>query len=69
MRDLRDFWRVALLISIILHPIDISDSEDEHSQLKKRRDLFIAVENSITKLGEAFIVVIFISTTLFYVVS
>ncbi|CAI8604255.1 unnamed protein product [Vicia faba] len=51
LRDLKDFWRVALLMSIILHPIDITDSEDEHSQLEKRRDLFIAVENSITKLG------------------
>ncbi|KEH43581.1 putative CCA tRNA nucleotidyltransferase [Medicago truncatula] len=45
LRELKDFWRVALLISIILHPID---SED---QLGKQRDLFNAVENSITKLG------------------
>ncbi|WJX20492.1 CCA tRNA nucleotidyltransferase [Trifolium repens] len=51
LRELKDFWRVALLISIILHPIDISDSEDENSKLEKRRDLFNAVENSITKLG------------------
>lgn len=54
LRELRDFWRVALLISIILHPIDISDTEDEYSQLGKRRDLFNAVENSIIKLGETF---------------
>lgn len=51
LRELKDFWRVALLISIILHPIDISDPEDENSKLEKRRDLFNAVENSITKLG------------------
>ncbi|PNY03282.1 cca tRNA nucleotidyltransferase mitochondrial-like [Trifolium pratense] len=52
LRELKDFWRVALLISIILHPIDISDSaEDENSKLEKQRDLFNAVENSITKLG------------------
>ncbi|XP_024641537.1 tRNA nucleotidyltransferase cca2, partial [Medicago truncatula] len=46
--ELRDFWRVVLLISILLHPID---TENEHSQLEKRRYLFNAVENSIMKLG------------------
>ncbi|KAL6531549.1 hypothetical protein OROMI_027912 [Orobanche minor] len=51
LRELRDFWRVALLISILLHPIDSCDSEDEHSHFGKRKDLFNAVENSITKLG------------------
>ncbi|BAU01140.1 hypothetical protein VIGAN_11030600, partial [Vigna angularis var. angularis] len=48
LRELKDFWRVALLISTILHPIDI---EDEPSQLDIRRDLFNTVENAITKLG------------------
>ncbi|KAL9317743.1 hypothetical protein ACSQ67_014260 [Phaseolus vulgaris] len=48
LRELKDFWRVALLISTILHPIDI---EDGPSLLDKRRDLFNTVENSITKLG------------------
>ncbi|XP_061366581.1 tRNA nucleotidyltransferase cca2-like isoform X1 [Gastrolobium bilobum] len=51
LRELRDFWRVALLISTILHPIDINSIEDEPSQLGKRRDLFNTVENSIIKLG------------------
>ncbi|KAK8467591.1 hypothetical protein PHAVU_007G088400 [Phaseolus vulgaris] len=48
LRELKDFWRVALLISTILHPIDI---EDGPSLLDKRRDLFNTVDNSITKLG------------------
>ncbi|KAF1880495.1 hypothetical protein Lal_00011553 [Lupinus albus] len=51
LRELRDFWRVALLISILLHPIDVNDTEDESSQLSKRRDLFNTVENSVIKLG------------------
>lgn len=54
LREIKDFWRVALLISILLHPIDVSDTEDEYSRLGKQRDLFKAVENSIIKLGEAF---------------
>lgn len=49
LRELKDFWRVALLISTVLHPIDIND---DPSQLGKRRDLFNTVENSIVKLGE-----------------
>lgn len=49
LREVKDYWRVALLISTILHhPIDI---KDEPSQLKKRSDLFNTVENSIIKLG------------------
>nr|ACU16303.1 unknown [Glycine max] len=48
LRELKDYWHVALLISTILHPIDI---KDEPSQLGKRRDLFNTVENSIIKLG------------------
>ncbi|KAJ1424920.1 Poly A polymerase, head domain [Sesbania bispinosa] len=50
LRELKDFWRVALLISTTLHPININDTEDEHSQLLKRRDLFNTVENSIIRL-------------------
>ena len=52
LRELRDFWRVALLVSTLLHPIDINDNEDVSLQLSKRRDLFNTVENSIIKLGE-----------------
>lgn len=56
LRELKDFWRVALLISTILHPIDI---EDGPSLLDKRRDLFNTVENSITKLGEPSVSVVY----------
>ncbi|KAF7842240.1 putative CCA tRNA nucleotidyltransferase 2 isoform X1 [Senna tora] len=51
LRELKEFWRVALLISILLlHPID--STEDVHLQLCKRRDLFKSVENTIVvKLG------------------
>ncbi|MED6118205.1 hypothetical protein PIB30_000834 [Stylosanthes scabra] len=51
LRDLKDLWRVALLVSILLHPIDINNIEDESSELHKRRDLFNTVESSIIKLG------------------
>ncbi|KAF7820081.1 putative CCA tRNA nucleotidyltransferase 2 isoform X1 [Senna tora] len=51
LRELKEFWRVALLISTLLHPIDIDDTEDVHLQLCKRRDLFKTVENTIVKLG------------------
>ncbi|XP_057426870.1 tRNA nucleotidyltransferase cca2-like [Lotus japonicus] len=51
LREIKHYWRVALLMSTIVHPIDINDTEDEYSQLCKRRDLFSTVENSIIKLG------------------
>ncbi|XP_057743293.1 tRNA nucleotidyltransferase cca2-like isoform X2 [Arachis stenosperma] len=51
LREIKDLWRVALLVSILLHPIGINDTEDESSQLHKRRDLFNTVESSIIKLG------------------
>ncbi|KAF7845009.1 putative CCA tRNA nucleotidyltransferase 2 [Senna tora] len=51
LRELKEFWLVALLISTLLHPIDDS-TEDVHLQLCKRRDLFKSVENRKTvKLG------------------
>ncbi|KAK4279735.1 hypothetical protein QN277_011463 [Acacia crassicarpa] len=51
LRELKDYWRVALLISTLVHPIDTGDAKDEHLQLCKRRDLFKTLENSIIKLG------------------
>ncbi|KAF7844029.1 putative CCA tRNA nucleotidyltransferase 2 isoform X1 [Senna tora] len=51
LRELKEFWQVALLISTLLHPIDDS-TEDMHLQLCKRRDVFKSVENTIVvKLG------------------
>nr|XP_029146544.1 putative CCA tRNA nucleotidyltransferase 2 isoform X3 [Arachis hypogaea] len=51
LRELKGLWRVALLLSILLHPIGINNTEDESSQLHKRRDLFNTVESSIIELG------------------
>ncbi|KAI4352890.1 hypothetical protein L6164_007098 [Bauhinia variegata] len=51
LREIKDFWRVALLISSILYPIDIECTKDEHLHLDKRRDLFKTVEDSILELG------------------
>ncbi|KAJ0086363.1 hypothetical protein Patl1_07803 [Pistacia atlantica] len=54
LREIKDFWRVALLMSILLYPGDVDHTDDilnKHFQLDKRRDLFEAVENAITKLG------------------
>ncbi|KAF7845004.1 putative CCA tRNA nucleotidyltransferase 2 isoform X1 [Senna tora] len=51
LREVKEFWRVALLISTLLHPIDDS-TEDVQLQLWKRRDVFKSVENRIVvKLG------------------
>ncbi|XP_031266869.1 tRNA nucleotidyltransferase cca2 isoform X1 [Pistacia vera] len=54
LREIKDFWRVALLMSTLLYPTDVDHTDDilnEHFQLDKRRDLFEAVENAISKLG------------------
>ncbi|KAJ0085549.1 hypothetical protein Patl1_07797 [Pistacia atlantica] len=54
LREIKDFWRVALLMSILLYPGDVDHTDDilnKHFQLDKRRDLFVAVENAIIKLG------------------
>ncbi|KAK1591704.1 hypothetical protein Q3G72_012018 [Acer saccharum] len=54
LRKIKDFWRVALLISTLLYPIDVDCTQDilgKNFQLAKRRDLFMEVENAIIKLG------------------
>ncbi|GMY31397.1 tRNA nucleotidyltransferase cca2-like isoform X2 [Fagus crenata] len=54
LREIKDFWRVALLLSTLLYPTDVDCTEDfpkQHFQLDKRKDLFTAVESAITKLG------------------
>ncbi|KAK0577476.1 hypothetical protein LWI29_033443 [Acer saccharum] len=54
LREIKDFWRVALLISTLLYPIDVDCTQDilsKNFQLDKRRDLFTEVENAIIKLG------------------
>ncbi|KAJ7969689.1 CCA tRNA nucleotidyltransferase [Quillaja saponaria] len=49
--EIREFWRVSLLISTLLYPIDINHTGDKHFHLYKQRDLFKSVEDSIVRLG------------------
>ncbi|KAK3230436.1 hypothetical protein Dsin_002317 [Dipteronia sinensis] len=54
LREIKDFWRVALLISTLLYPINVDCTQDilsKNFQLDKRRELFTEVENAIIKLG------------------
>ncbi|XP_047322535.1 tRNA nucleotidyltransferase cca2 [Impatiens glandulifera] len=50
LREIKDFWRVALLTSLLLHPTDIISSNEE-SSIKKRGEVFKKVENEIMKMG------------------
>ncbi|KAF8026687.1 hypothetical protein BT93_F3229 [Corymbia citriodora subsp. variegata] len=54
LREVKDFWRVALLIAVLAYPSPIGCSEDamfKHTELDKRKEVFQAVENAILKLG------------------
>ncbi|KAK8552401.1 hypothetical protein V6N13_120801 [Hibiscus sabdariffa] len=54
LREIKDFWRVALLVSTLLYPTDIDSSKDiidKNFQLDKRKGIFVSVENAIVKLG------------------
>ncbi|XP_039171973.1 tRNA nucleotidyltransferase cca2 isoform X3 [Eucalyptus grandis] len=54
LREVKDFWRVALLIALLAYPSPIGCSEDamfKHTELDKRKKVFQAVENAILKLG------------------
>ncbi|KAJ7973923.1 CCA tRNA nucleotidyltransferase [Quillaja saponaria] len=51
LREIREFWRVSLLLSTLLYPIDIHHTEDKHSLLDNQRALFQTVEDSIVRLG------------------
>ncbi|XP_058087830.1 tRNA nucleotidyltransferase cca2 isoform X2 [Magnolia sinica] len=52
LRQIKDFWRAALLISTLLYP-DVDDAEKflaQHFELDQRREWFKRVENSIMEL-------------------
>ncbi|THF96961.1 hypothetical protein TEA_003592 [Camellia sinensis var. sinensis] len=54
LREIKDFWRVALLVSMFLYPTNIdvtTDSSDEQFKLEKRAESFKMIENAITELG------------------
>ncbi|KAJ4701094.1 CCA tRNA nucleotidyltransferase [Melia azedarach] len=54
LREIKDFWRVALLTSTLLYPTDVDHTDDilnKRFELDSKRDLFQAAEDTITKLG------------------
>ncbi|XP_002266551.2 tRNA nucleotidyltransferase cca2 [Vitis vinifera] len=54
LREIKGFWRVALMVSTLLYPNDINHTRDiskNNFQLDKRRKVFEMVENAIVGLG------------------
>ncbi|KAI3923557.1 hypothetical protein MKW92_044654 [Papaver armeniacum] len=54
LREIKSFWRVALLISTLSYPIDFDRaevSEDKQLELGLRRNLFTTVGSAIVRLG------------------
>lgn len=54
LRDIKDFWRVALFISTLSYPeVDnASDSLSQQVELHRRKEKYIRVERSISDLGK-----------------
>ncbi|KAK4440743.1 CCA tRNA nucleotidyltransferase, mitochondrial [Sesamum alatum] len=50
LREIKEFWRAALVISLLLYPNDVGSSNEE-TELKERRELFKRVENAILEKG------------------
>ncbi|GMH00330.1 hypothetical protein Nepgr_002169 [Nepenthes gracilis] len=52
VREIKDFWKVGLLVSTLLYP-DGTEPElsDEHFNVHEKRALFKSVEDAIIKLG------------------
>ncbi|KAL3324167.1 hypothetical protein AABB24_038379, partial [Solanum stoloniferum] len=54
LREIKEFWCVALLLSMQLHPVDIVSStsfSNEDFELDKRSGLFKTVESAVRTLG------------------
>ncbi|KAH0716234.1 hypothetical protein KY284_009139 [Solanum tuberosum] len=54
LREIKEFWRVTLLLSMQLHPVDIVSStsfSNENFELDKSSGLFKTVENAVRTLG------------------
>ncbi|PIA30102.1 hypothetical protein AQUCO_05700073v1 [Aquilegia coerulea] len=54
LRDIKSWWRVSLLISILISPTDFSDAEDFSeacAKLDKSQELYKRIENAIMELG------------------
>lgn len=56
MREIKDFWPVALLMATLLYPANVDYTEDllnRHFELERRKELFDVAYNEIVKLGES----------------
>ncbi|KAG6751101.1 hypothetical protein POTOM_045619 [Populus tomentosa] len=54
LREVKEFWRVGLLISTMLYPSDVDSTQDfleKKFELDRRKDLFKAAEDAIVNLG------------------
>ncbi|KAL1533805.1 CCA tRNA nucleotidyltransferase [Salvia divinorum] len=54
LREIKEFWRPSLVLSLLLHPQDIGLSENsssEDAELNDRRALYSRVENAILDMG------------------
>ncbi|XP_034896978.1 tRNA nucleotidyltransferase cca2 isoform X1 [Populus alba] len=54
LREVKEFWRVGLLISTMLYPSDMDSTQDfleKKFELDRRKDLFKAAEDAIVNLG------------------
>lgn len=54
LQKIKGFWRAALLLSMLLYPIDVDSSTSAYSQIeldKRRAALFKMIEIEIIKLG------------------
>ncbi|KAL0337424.1 UNVERIFIED_CONTAM: CCA tRNA nucleotidyltransferase, mitochondrial [Sesamum calycinum] len=50
LREIKEFWRAALVISLLLYGNDVGSSNEE-TELKERGELFKRVENAILEKG------------------
>lgn len=54
LREIKEFWRPALMLSLLLYPEDIFsfiNLSDKDKELNHRRGLFNRVENAILEMG------------------
>ncbi|KAJ8562975.1 hypothetical protein K7X08_031427 [Anisodus acutangulus] len=55
LREIKECWRVALLLSMLLHPVDIlspsTSFSNERDEVEKRSVLFKTVENAVRTQG------------------
>ena len=55
LREIKDFWPVALLLATLLYPANVDYTEDllnRRFELEKRKELFDVAYNEIVKLGK-----------------